>query len=201
MSESNLKAYVNNSFIFSSRLIPSNFSSILFVFRWFFTWIALADVDLRASIIVVTKANYVAWGTTLAACFLSPIINSHTWLMAWKWCHFLQASNTSAATDRLAQIALNRKVSRKFLKIYKCSRRVNAKSRQKNCVKRDLPVNMSLVDGFAELGSVTLNMEIVRFSVNSETSIMLDSGKVPEDHHLSKICRGKINIVRENVIC
>jgi len=60
---------------------------------------------------------------------------------------------------------------------------------------------MSLVDGFAELGSVTLNMEIVRFSVNSETSIMLDSGKVPEDHHLSKICRGKINIVRENVIC
>jgi hypothetical protein len=30
---------------------------------------------------------------------------------------------------------------------------------------------------------------------------MLDSGKVPEDHLLSKICRGKIKIVRENVIC
>jgi len=68
MSESNFKAYVNNYFIFSSRLIPSNFSSILYVFRRFFTWIALADVDLRVSIIVATKANDVAWETTAAAC-------------------------------------------------------------------------------------------------------------------------------------
>jgi len=54
-----------------------------------------------------------------------------------------------------------------------------------------------------EPGSVTLNMETAYFSVTLKQTLlrMHNSGKVPEDHHLSKICRGKINIVGENVIC
>jgi len=51
---------------FSSRLITSNFSSIMIVFCQFFTWIALGDVDLHLPLILVTKANAVAektkWG-------------------------------------------------------------------------------------------------------------------------------------------
>jgi hypothetical protein len=35
----------------------SNFSSIPIVFHQFFTWIALGDVDLRFSLILVGKAN------------------------------------------------------------------------------------------------------------------------------------------------
>jgi len=51
----------------SSRPIKSNFSSILIVFRQFFTWFALADVDLYFSITLVRKANAVEEETTRAA--------------------------------------------------------------------------------------------------------------------------------------
>jgi hypothetical protein len=37
----------------------SNYSSILIVFHWFFTWIALGDVDLHFSLMVERKANAV----------------------------------------------------------------------------------------------------------------------------------------------
>jgi hypothetical protein len=60
---------------------------------------------------------------------------------------------------------------------------------------------MSLVDGFSwtrfsqsEYGDMTCLR-------NAETNIMLRSWEVPEDPHLSKICRGKMNIIKENVIC
>jgi len=52
---------------FSSRPIKSNFSSILIVFRQFFTWFALAGVDLYFSITLVRKANAVEEETTWAA--------------------------------------------------------------------------------------------------------------------------------------
>jgi len=42
---------------FSSQLIMSNPSSILIVFRQFFTSIALGDVDLSFSLMLVRKAN------------------------------------------------------------------------------------------------------------------------------------------------
>jgi len=44
---------------FSDRLITSNFSSVLIVCRRFFTWIALGDVDLHFSFMLVRKANVV----------------------------------------------------------------------------------------------------------------------------------------------
>jgi hypothetical protein len=49
---------------FSGWLITSNFSAVLIVFHRFFTWIALGDVDLRFSLILVTNANAVQGGTT-----------------------------------------------------------------------------------------------------------------------------------------
>jgi len=52
---------------FLSQLIKSNFSSVLIVFRQFFTWFALADVDLYFSITLVRKANAVEEETTWAA--------------------------------------------------------------------------------------------------------------------------------------
>jgi len=53
---------------FTNQLITSNFSSEL-VFLQFFTWIALGDVDLLLSLILVTKANAVEEAATGAACF------------------------------------------------------------------------------------------------------------------------------------
>ena len=44
----------------SSRLITSNFTSLLIDFRRFFTWIALSDADWRFSLILVRKAKAVA---------------------------------------------------------------------------------------------------------------------------------------------
>jgi len=51
---------------FWSWLITSNFSSILNVFHLCFTWIALSDVDLCFSPILLSKANTVEGGTTSA---------------------------------------------------------------------------------------------------------------------------------------
>jgi hypothetical protein len=42
----------------------SNFLTILIVFCRFFTWIALSDVDLRFSLMLVTEANAVEKATT-----------------------------------------------------------------------------------------------------------------------------------------
>jgi hypothetical protein len=39
--------------------------------------------------------------------YITNITNPNTWLMAWKWRHFLLAPNTSMATFRPSQIALN----------------------------------------------------------------------------------------------
>jgi hypothetical protein len=52
---------------FSSRLIISYFPSIPIVNHEFFTWIALGVVDLRFSLILVTKANTFEGVTTSAA--------------------------------------------------------------------------------------------------------------------------------------
>jgi len=59
-SDSNSMSYVNNSFTFFSRLlITSNISSVPIVFHQFFTQIALGDVDLCFSLMLVTDANAV----------------------------------------------------------------------------------------------------------------------------------------------
>jgi hypothetical protein len=49
---------------FSSQLITSNFSSVLTVFRQFFTWIAVGDADLRFSPMFVRKAYAIEEETT-----------------------------------------------------------------------------------------------------------------------------------------
>jgi len=47
MSKSDIMTYVTNLFSFFKSAYTSNFSSALIVFRQFFTWIALDDVDLH----------------------------------------------------------------------------------------------------------------------------------------------------------
>ena len=101
-----------------------NFSSVLIVFHWIFNWIALDDVDL--------------WLTHFgnkSQCFYHPcdyitsVINPYTWLVAWQWHHFLQASNTRrVARDCVCQMALNQKLSCKFKKWCKFSSSVKAES-------------------------------------------------------------------------
>ena len=63
MSKSNIMAYVCQSFVhvFQVGLLHlislQNFSSVPFVFCWFFAWIALGDVDWHFSLILLTKVN------------------------------------------------------------------------------------------------------------------------------------------------
>ena len=69
-SDSNSMSYVNNSFTFFSRLlITSNISSVPIVFHQFFTQIALGDVDLCFSLMLVTDANAVEEQTKWATWF------------------------------------------------------------------------------------------------------------------------------------
>jgi hypothetical protein len=51
---------------FSSPLIISNFSSLPIVFHRFFTWIALSDVDLHFSLMLIRGANAVEEATKFA---------------------------------------------------------------------------------------------------------------------------------------
>ena len=59
---------MNNLFtFFSSQLIMSNFSLMLTIFKQFFIWIVLDDVDLFFSLILVTNYNAVGKETKSAA--------------------------------------------------------------------------------------------------------------------------------------
>jgi hypothetical protein len=67
MSESDVTGYVDILFtFFSSQLVTSQFSLILIVFCQYFTWIVAGDIDLRFSLILVTKANAGDQGTIWA---------------------------------------------------------------------------------------------------------------------------------------
>jgi len=57
MNESNIMVYVRSLFTFSGQLIMSNSSSVPTVFCQFFTWIALGDVELYFSFMLVRKAS------------------------------------------------------------------------------------------------------------------------------------------------
>jgi hypothetical protein len=63
---------------FSGRLITSNFSSVLIVCCQFFTWIALGDVDICFSLILVRKANAVEEEAKLPHGYITNIINPYT---------------------------------------------------------------------------------------------------------------------------
>jgi len=67
---------------FSRSLVTSNFSSVLLVSRWFFTWITLGDVDLLFWLIWLPKANVLKGELHHPCDYIANIINPHTWLMA-----------------------------------------------------------------------------------------------------------------------
>jgi len=110
---------------FSSQLLASNFSSLLIPARWFSTWIALGDVDLSFSLILVRKANAVdeetTWSTWLYHQHNTHV--THGMTVTSFSASFLQ--KTSVATNHLYQIMLNQKSLHKFKKWCKFSRCIN----------------------------------------------------------------------------
>jgi hypothetical protein len=108
MSESNIMAYVTIRSHFASQLIMSNLFSVLIVFRWFFTWLALSDVDIHFSISLIRKFNDEKKETTYHQSTQSLLVIDGV-IMTPISASLLQKA--SAATDRLCQIALNRKLS------------------------------------------------------------------------------------------
>ena len=70
-----LTAYVSNWSCFSTWLIKSNFSSTPIVIHRFFTWIALGDVDLCVSCMLVRKAiilKETKWATWYITSGINP---------------------------------------------------------------------------------------------------------------------------------
>jgi len=63
----NIKENINNLFTFFKSTYYICFSSLLIAFHWIFTWIAISDVDLRFSFMLVRQANSVEEETTWAA--------------------------------------------------------------------------------------------------------------------------------------
>jgi hypothetical protein len=121
----------------SDWLITPNFSSVLFFFSRFFTWISLNDVDLRFSRNLATKTKSVE-GRTVSFALLYHQPNQSTHVTVGFTVMSFSASlqhKTSAARDCLWQIFLNRKLSRVFEKLCKFSSRVEAKSRKKKSRK------------------------------------------------------------------
>ena len=102
----------------SSRLITSNLSSILIVFRRFSTWIALGDVDLCFSVMLSRKANALEEETTWAA-WLYHRCNKTIHMTDGVTVMSLSASliqKIRAAADCLCQFALNWKLTHEFKK-------------------------------------------------------------------------------------
>jgi len=110
MNESNITPFVNNSIIFfkSAYCVYSK----LIVFRRFFTWTAPGDIDLLFWLILVKKKpkllkkNYISHVNTTP----TQLTQTCDW---WRDSDSLSVSlqhKTSAARDRLCQIALNRKI-------------------------------------------------------------------------------------------
>jgi hypothetical protein len=94
---------------FSIWFIVSNFYPVLTAFRQFFTWIALGEVDLHFSVILVAKANAVEGGTT------SSVLWYHQHYQATHVTDGVTVTTlstnlkhkTSAAREWLCQIMLN----------------------------------------------------------------------------------------------
>jgi hypothetical protein len=128
---------------FSSRLIMSNFSSVLIVFHRFFTWIVQGNADLHFSLILVWKANAVEEETKWAAAWLYHQYNQSIHVTDGMTVTSLPASllqKISMTTNCLCQIALNRNLLRKFEKWCKFSSRVEAKSRKMKLRKTRITV-------------------------------------------------------------
>jgi hypothetical protein len=66
MSQSNITAYINNSFTF--------FKS---------AWIALGDADLRFSLILVRKPMLFKRELNEPRGYITNVMNLYMWLMAW----------------------------------------------------------------------------------------------------------------------
>jgi hypothetical protein len=69
----------------------SNFSSVPIVFRWFCTWIALGDVDLRFSPTLVRKPNAVEEETKWTAWLYHQSNKAIHITAGVQWRHFLLA--------------------------------------------------------------------------------------------------------------
>jgi hypothetical protein len=130
MSESNLTAHVNNSYIFFKlAYYVYNFSSVLIVFRWFITWIALSYADLHFWFTLISTAKAIEEETKRAA-WLHHQRNQSTHVTDdVRWRHFLLDSTADKWGHRSCMpIGLNRTLTRKFENWCKISGRVKAKS-------------------------------------------------------------------------
>ena len=137
MNCSDIKPFVNSLSLFTSRLITSNCSSILFVSRVFFTWVVLSDAYLCLSPILVTNDNAVEGGTTSAA-WSHQLRNQSIRFTDGVTVTSLSAGlqhKTSAARNLLCHIALNQTLRRKFEKLYNSSSRVKEKWAKRTGVK------------------------------------------------------------------
>ena len=137
LSQSNIMVCGNNSFVatihspFSSPLIMSNFSSVPIIFCRFSTWIALSDVDLHFSFMLVRETNAVEEATKCAT-WLYHQCNQSLHMTDGMTVTSLSASlleKLSVAMYCLHLITLNWKLSHQFERSCKFSSHIKMKPR------------------------------------------------------------------------
>jgi hypothetical protein len=78
MNKHNITVYVTLNSPFLSHFIASDFSSLPIVFRQFFTCIALSDVDLCFSLMMLRKASVVEEETKWLHDYITDVISPYT---------------------------------------------------------------------------------------------------------------------------
>ena len=131
------------------QLITSNFPSILTVFRTLFTRNALGDVDLRFSLILVTKASTVERGTTSAAWLYDQRYQATHVTDGMGVTSFSAASNTRQVRPGIDSVCwslwteiyrVNWKRGVNFHAALQRNRAKKERKKERNCVKRELLV-------------------------------------------------------------
>jgi len=118
---------------FSSQLITSNISSIPIVYHRFFTWIAVGDVDLRFSPMLVRKAYAVQEENTWAIGLYHPChqsIDMNDDMTVTSLSNSL-LKKISVTTNHLREVMLNWKLSCICDKWHKFSSRITVKQWRK----------------------------------------------------------------------
>jgi hypothetical protein len=114
--------------------LTCNFSSVLIVCCWFLTWVALDDVHLCFSLMLIRKPNAVEEEGTWAASFYYSIIHTHDWWHDSYISFYLPPAEGSVAMDHLFQIVLNWKLC-KFKKWCEFASDIKVKSCKKKSYK------------------------------------------------------------------
>jgi hypothetical protein len=123
----------------SSWRMMSNFSSLLTIFWWFFTWSALSDVALHFSL-NVDKKSWCSWRRNWMS-WVNHHHNQSIHVTAYRDVTLCESPTGDKCSHRLSMPnCVKPKILRKFKKWYNFEVTLKWNRAKRNCIKQDLPV-------------------------------------------------------------